>query len=340
MLFFLQLLSSQSSKLFFVPIVTCLLIPCAVANESIIIEKVASPVDLGEGPHWDIKSQTLYHVDILGKKILKFDPATGTRTHALLEGDGLVSLAVPIEGEADKFVASKGRDLVVVTWNSNSNDSNPTVENLLTLDCDRSNTRINDGKCDANGRLWLGTMAIKVNNFVKSNQGCLYRVNNCNAEKILEPLSIGNGLAWNKMNDVMYYIDSLSYQIWSFDFDLASGNITNKRVVFDLKTNNIDGIPDGMTIDVDDNLWIAVFDGSCVLHVNPTNGQLLRKIMLPVKQVTSLAFGGPLLDVLYVTTARECLSEKELLEKPDSGSLYVLRGLGTFGLPAKSFKLK
>ncbi|KAL7295469.1 hypothetical protein TKK_0011121 [Trichogramma kaykai] len=305
---------------------------------TIVVEKVADSVELGEGPHWDVKKQKLYYVDIDGRKILRFDPLTKRVTYAHVK-HGHVGVAIPVEGSDDEFVAASGTDLVLVTWNGEENADEPPMKKIASLDTDRSDTRINDGKCDAYGRFWLGTMAHDVGGQIAPNRGSLYRIGpDLKPESVISPVTISNGLTWSLDDNVMYYIDSPTHQVWAFDYNVSTGDVHNKRVVFDLKKNNIKGIPDGMTIDVQGNLWVALFDGAAVIQVNPKTGKLLQKVQLPVDKITSVAFGGPNLDILYVTSARVNMSDEEKSRKPDAGSLFAIKGLGVTGLPPYNFK--
>ncbi|XP_014238135.1 regucalcin-like [Trichogramma pretiosum] len=312
------------------------------------IRKVTAAVELAEGPHWDYKSQSLYYVNILGKQILRLDPLTGRVNRVTFPGDQLISFVIPVQGRRSQLIVGRGLDVVLLDWDGREDVTEPSYEvvaSLVDRDADPARQRINDAKCDPRGRLLLGTMALKsAEGSVEPNRGALYKIGGrrLQVERLLSPVTISNGLAWNARGNVLYYIDSASYQVWALDYRLATGRLQaadKKRVIIDLKVAGIEGMPDGMTIDDEGNLWIAVFGGGCVLNVDPRAKKLLRKIDLPVPQVTSVAFGGPHLDVLYVTTAREDLTEAQLLEKPDSGSVYAITGLGVRGRVASDFSL-
>ncbi|XP_058797119.1 regucalcin-like isoform X2 [Phymastichus coffea] len=305
---------------------------------SITIEKVVDAVELGEGPHWDVTSQKLYYVDINGQKIMRLDPTTGKVNYAYMK-DGHVGVVVPVEGTKDKLIAGVGRNVVLVSWDGESNNDNPPIKVLASLDTDRTDTRINDGKCDPAGRFWAGTMGLEVNSTIEPNRGALYLIDSdSSVKKVLSPVSISNGLTWNLQKDVMYYIDSMTRQVSAYDYNNADGSITNKRVIFDIKSNNIEGLPDGMTNDADGNLWVALFNGKAVIQIDPKRGKLLRKIELPVDRITSVAFGGPQLDTLYVTSAYVGMTAEQRKLKPDSGALYSIKGLGVKGCPPNNFK--
>lgn len=196
---------------------------------------------------------------------------------------------------------------------------------------------------------------------LKPYQGSLYSFDwpdNFTPHKHLSPVSVSNGIAWNNDNDLMYYIDSPTRVVKVFDFDIISGKISkfslllpfitntfangntyyyyyyylgNPRTLFSLDKNNIEGFPDGMTIDKNDNLWVAVFRGSCVLHVNGKTGELLNRINFPVTQITSCTFGGDDLEDLYVTSSRVNINDGDLEKQPLAGSLFKVTGLGVSG---------
>lgn len=146
-------------------------------------------------------------------------------------------------------------------------------------------------------------------------------------------MNVSNGMAWNKANDKFYYIDSPTQQIAEYDYDNENGEISNRRVAFELKDHDLNASPDGMTIDVDDNLWVALYGGGSVIKVNPTTGELLDRFPIPAESVTSVMWGGPDLDILFVTTSRIGLSEDQIMKQPGAGSVFALTNLGTSGLP-------
>ncbi|XP_031772663.1 regucalcin [Apis florea] len=306
----------------------------------ITLEPLVGPYDLGEGPHWDSISQKLYYVDIYAQKVFRFDPASGIVTSVFIE-NGPVGFVVPVEGCTDKFVAGCGIDFVLFSWNSEKSLENCIAQILISADSDRIETRLNDGKVDSSGRLWAGTMGHEKNGIFPPNVGSLYSIgNDFKLKKQISPVSISNGLAWNPNNDIFYYIDSLSYQIMAYNYNSQTGIISNKKIVFDFLKNNIPGLPDGMTIDTNGNLWVAVYGGGGILNINPKTGELLRFVKINnAKNITSVAFGGPNLDILYVTSARTGLNENQLKEQLHAGYLFAIKGLGVCGFPANSFKL-
>ncbi|KPJ11518.1 Regucalcin [Papilio machaon] len=302
---------------------------------SLSVQKIVDPTLLGEGPHWDDKQQALYFVDIKLKSINKYVPATGEHTKTFLEGR--VGFIVPVDGTNDQFVVGVERKFLIIQWDGENDSKVKVVKELGEVDQDVPTTRINDGKADPKGRLYAGTMGHEdtLGNFAME-KGSLYRLDRRGIVKVCSGVSISNGLAWDLREKAMYYNDSSECKIRRYDYDVDTGDISNLKYIFDLKKNNIDGIPDGMTIDTDGNLWVANFDGSCVLKIDPKAGSVLQKIPIPAKQVTSVTFGGTNLDVLFVTTASMNIKEEQ---KPPCGSTFMVLGLGVKGHPNVNFKL-
>lgn len=298
-----------------------------MSSQDIKIEKIAGPFDLGEGPHWDDINQVLYFVDLTAKTIYAYDPATTKITKAIIN-NGLVGFIIPVDGKKNTFIAGSGTDLIEVIWDPEFDNLNPDIKVLATVEVGKSNIRFNDGKIDSCGRLWAGTMGHKGNTF-PPNQGSLYRFGADYVPKTMATsLTISNGLAWSHDNKIFYFIDSPTYEVFAYDFDEKTGDISNKRTIFSLSDNDIPGIPDGMTIDKSGNLWIACYGGGMVIQINPKTGKLMRKIAVPSKETTSVAFGGKNRDILYVTSARQNVTEDNKHEQPMAGCLFAVHFLG------------
>ncbi|GBP54105.1 Regucalcin [Eumeta japonica] len=303
---------------------------------SLKIEKISEPLLLGEGPHWDSDQKVLYFVSILEHTIHRYDPATGE--HAKTKLDGRVGFIVPVDGTTDQFVVGVERKFLVIQWDGTDGAPAKTLKVLGEVDKDVPTTRINDGKADPKGRLFGGTMGNEdpPGNFERA-KGSLYRIVGPGApEKLCDKIDISNGLAWDLEEKAFYYIDSLERAIRRYDYDAATGDISNMKLIFDFDKNDLEGVPDGMTIDTDGNLWVAVFDGSSLLKVDPRTEKLLQKIPIPALQVTSATFGGPNLDILFVTTASINIKG---VQEPPCGATFMITGLGVKGHPNANFKL-
>jgi sugar lactone lactonase YvrE len=243
---------------------------------------------LGEGPYWDSSERILYWVDILGQRIHIYDPAT--KHDDIFSVNDLVSAVIPCT--SDKLLIAGKHTLALIDIKTKQ------FETKLHIEALPDNVRLNDGKCDARGRFWIGSMDINE----KEKDGCLYCVNaDFGYTEKLSGVIISNGLAWNRENTKMYYIDTPTRQIAQFDFDLESRAICNPKTIISFPVGN--GFPDGMASDSENCLWIAHFGGGMVSRWNPENGQCLESYKVPARNVTSCCFGGVEMDELFITTA-------------------------------------
>ncbi|XP_026319176.1 uncharacterized protein LOC113229707 [Hyposmocoma kahamanoa] len=299
------------------------------------VQKISEELLLGEGPHWDHDQQALYFVSIIEKTIHKYVPATGAYTKTTL--DGRPGFIVPVEGKSNEFVVGVERKFLVVKWDGNDGSPATVVKEIAEVDKGTKN-RINDGKADPRGRLFAGTMGHEETpGDYALEQGALYRLDGTKVTQLADKISISNGLAWDLTEKAFYYTDSLEQCIRRYDYDVETGNISNLKYFFDFKKHGItEGFPDGTTIDTDGNLWVAVFNGSCILHIDPRTDTLLQKVPIPAKQVTSATFGGPNYDILFVTTASVKIAEEQ---KPPCGATFMVTGLGVKGNPNVNVKL-
>jgi len=311
------------------------------ASASLTVTPVTGPVEHGEGPHWDAETGVLFFVDISRELVNKYDPATEQVTHAQFVGGG-VSLVIPVKGtKTQQLLATRGHDVILFNWNQENatfdcsrNSENVTVIATVESNPDKAGNRWNDGKADAKGRLWAGTMGPEPNvGSVTPNQGSFYLLQaGHNPVVEVSPVSISNGLAWNQNNTLMYYIDTATSQVDVFDYNLENATIANRRKVFNFTEKGVAGHPDGMTIDSNGTLWIACFDGSQVINVDPTSGEQIGAVPIPASRVTSVMFGGRNLDILYVTTSQLGLSDEQKTQQPLAGSVFAVTGLGVSAL--------
>lgn len=262
---------------------------------------------LGEGPVWHSGMQKFLFVDIKGKRLGWIDPQASEHNHIPL--DDMPGMVAPIEG-SDK--------LLIAFQNSIDEFDLITRERvtLTGLEADMPHNRANDGACDANGRLWIGTMHINA----ELNQGAIYCFDGT-LRKVIGGLSVPNGLCWSADGRKMYHIDSFAYSVKAYDFDADTGSISNDRVVVSISPPDT---PDGMCIDEEGMLWIAIWGGGCVNSYNPANGQLMSTIIVDAPYVTSCAFGGRNMKQMLITTAADGLNREQLEQYPLSGSLFIV----------------
>ncbi|KAJ3643551.1 hypothetical protein Zmor_026253 [Zophobas morio] len=298
------------------------------------VYQLTEPVDHAECPSWDYRNNILYYVNIHEGQVYRYDYDQGNLAYITLDGE--VAPVIPSSRDPNLLIVGLDRSVAAVEWDGVSDPSETRI--LAALAPDFPTSRVNDGKADKQGRLWIGTMGYEGPDGLTPDEGILYQVtcNNLDSPLIeIAPINISNGLAWNAANDKFFYIDTPSGQVVQYSYNDETGEISDRKVVFDVNnhTEHIVGGPDGMTIDEDDNLWVALYGGGAIIKVDSSNGDLLEIVPLPALDVTSAIWGGPDLDILYVTTSRVSLTDEQKLEQPAAGAVFAIVGLGTKGRP-------
>ena len=261
---------------------------------------------LGEGAYWNHHTQKLWWVDIEGKTFNILDPDKGDNSvHVLPSRIGTV---VP----SSTGSAILGTEEGIVEFVP----SNRVYKIISDVESNIEETRLNDGKCDPAGRLWVGSMDLET----ELPHGSLYTIDKGHVKKKLSDITISNGIVWTKDKKTMYYIDTPTSVIMAYDYDNESGNISNGRSA--VAVDPALGYPDGMAIDKNDNLWVGMWNGNAVVNFNPTSGEVIQRLEVPAHNVTACAFGGPNLDILYITTASVDMTRKERKALPLSGSVF------------------
>ncbi|MFU8692762.1 SMP-30/gluconolactonase/LRE family protein (plasmid) [Rossellomorea sp. FS2] len=276
---------------------------------------------LGESPFWDGEKRVLYWVDLLNNTLYIYDVEKGMNTGIGFEKH--VCSVVKAESGGIILALQDG----IYSFNFNTGDLNLLVEPGNWPD----GNRFNDGKCDPEGRYWIGTM----NMDNRRGQGALFRLHQDGLIGMLDSVSISNGLAWDRAEGKMYYIDTPTQEVASFDYNPATGEISNRHKVYSFAEK--EGSPDGMTIDSEGNLWVALWGGGKVAKINPSTGRWEDSIHLPVSLVTSCVFGGADHKTLFITTARYGMTEQEIQESPLSGSVFAFEP-GVAGTPSSYYK--
>jgi sugar lactone lactonase YvrE len=275
---------------------------------------------LGEGALWHEDLGVWLYVDIEGKKLCSIDPSGKTHRERLL--DKRVTTVVP---------AANGRLVVALESSLEALDFESGIrEKLVDIEAEEERNRCNDGKCDAAGRFWIGTM----NMDGEPCRGALYCYGKT-LEKKISGVGISNGICWSADHRRMYYIDSLACHIRVYDFDLATGDLSNEQILVEIQGSGF--LPDGMTIDDEGNLWVAIWGAGAVHHYDAHTGAMLGKITVDAPYVTSCAFGGEDLRHLLITTASMGMTPAERERYPRSGSLFIAN-TGFRGLPANRFR--
>lgn len=272
-----------------------------------------SRVLLGECPLWHPEEQVLYWIDIAGLAVHRFDPANNGRASWRLPSEP-GCLAWSADGEL--LVAMRSGIAML-------NTRNGALRQIIEAPYDASRIRFNDGRCDAVGRLWIGTLSDDRSQAL----GALYCLERGVIHKVGNPVTVSNGLGFSIDDRKIYHADTSAHRISVYGFDLASGSLSAGRVFKsfdDNKDENYGGRPDGAAVDSTDSYWCAMYEGGRLLCLSP-DGNILREIALPVRCPTMPAFGGPDLRTMYITTVRNKRSDAELIAYPHSGSVLSLR---------------
>lgn len=228
-------------------------------------------------------------------------------------------------------MAGVGRNFSAVNWSTGA------VTSLASVDDDKPQNRLNDGKVDPSGRLFAGTMGFEEKPAqVQRKRGSLFSLDShLTVHRHFDQVDISNGLDWSNDGSLFFYIDSLKKTVDVFDYDLSTGHMDNRRVVYELTSD--EGLPDGLTVDSEGRLWVACYNGGRVLNIDPITGARLQTVSLPVSKSTSCCFGGHDFADLYVTSASLGLSQSELSTEPLAGSTFRVSGLGVKGRPSNAF---
>jgi sugar lactone lactonase YvrE len=278
---------------------------------------------LGEGIRWDARRGELLRVDILAGRVYRDRVSddgslVSVRVYSL---PGTVGAIAPIQGDDGRLLAA-GRSFVHLS----EDGSTRTLAEVA-----RPNTRMNDGACDPQGRFWAGTMA----DDHRAGGGALYRLDSHGrTEFVLGDLTISNGLGWSPDGGTMYLVDSGPRTVYAFAFDGDRGTISNGRVLVTVAEEL--GAPDGMTVDADGDLWVAIY-GAGQVHRYSFNGELRQVVAVPADQTTCCGFAGPGMNRLYVTTATENWSDDQRRGDPAAGLVYWSE-TDTSGVPAAAFR--
>ncbi|XP_055545457.1 regucalcin-like [Wyeomyia smithii] len=303
------------------------------------VEEIPGPhVELGEGPHWDDQTQSLYYVSLSEATIHRLDHKSNKVYSAKVEGCTYASFIIPVKDRSNEFIVGDGTRVVLISWDGLSDRAN-VLSCVADLGQEAAGHRWNDGKVDSQGRLYAGMMITESGgNPFEVNTGKFYRFD-ARSRTFFQQLSdiyISNGLTWNERTKKFYYVDSGAHDIKEYDVD-KNGNLVSGKIFFDLKENGKKTLHffDGMTIDAEGNLFVAVFHKGKVFKINP-KGQVVQEIVIPAKQVTSVAFGGPKLDELYVTTAKKLVLDPQ---NPPAGATFKVTGLGVVGTPMNAVVL-
>ncbi|MEQ9030200.1 MAG: SMP-30/gluconolactonase/LRE family protein, partial [Aggregatilineales bacterium] len=273
-------------------------------NAEVIIK---TRCELGEGPLWDEREQCFYWVDILPGKIHRYDPAGGD--HQVYDvGEMIGTIGLRENG---------GLVVAVRSGFAYFDISTETLTPITDPEADKPDNRFNDGKPSPDGGFFAGTMAVSG----AEGAGALYYLSQAgDVKKVVDNVSISNGIAWSIDLKTMYYIDSTPKKVYAFDYDASNGEVSNQRLCIQVAEEL--GSPDGMCIDTEGKLWIAHFGGGCVRRWDPETGAILETVSVPTQKVTCAVFGGANMDTLYITTAA---MGTDAINDPLAGCLFSVK---------------
>jgi len=292
--------------------------------------------EIGEGPHWEESTQTLLYTDMWAGDAHRLNPVTGEDTQLHVGDD--VSFIIP--RARGGYVASRDRAIGVLDWTTGK------FEELARVDQLRKDVRINDGKCDPAGRLWTGTMqALHTTSASFALDHVLYSLDTNHVLKSHKHnVGLSNGLAWTGDKKTMFYSDSVPRVVYAYDYDVTTGEMSNERTAVSLAKKpgddpTVTGITDGISIDADDKLWVALFGAGKVVRFDPETGKELLTVSFPTaSHTTSCCWGGPNLDELYVTCSRNPFGLTVPAEQSaDAGCVFRVTGLGVRGRAAYTY---
>lgn len=280
---------------------------------------------LGESPVWSARDSTLYWVDIDGKSVQVLRWGDDEPTIWSMPGRPSCIALTP---DLDRFVIGMGAGLIefyppTKAWNE-----------LLSLETTEG-VRMNDGRPDAAGRMWIGSMDEReefehIEGERRFPAGHLFRIDrDGHADAVVDGVATSNGLAFSPDQRTMYWTDTQAQVIWAFDYDVPTGAATNRRVFFD--ATDLPGKPDGACVDAEGCYWLACVYGWSVVRITP-DGLVDRTIELPVEKPSMPAFAGPNLDTLVVTSISTGGRRPSTPDQPEAGALLAV-DVGITGLP-------
>jgi L-arabinonolactonase len=277
---------------------------------------------LGEGPLWDAETERLYWVDSTGMKVFR-TTHDGREVRAWDVPQAIGSMALRRNGGA---VVSLQRGLHFLDFETGE------VAFIVDPEPNKPDNRLNDGKVDRSGRFFVGSLDTTESN----KSGALYRLDpDLTLHTLDTEIMCSNGPCWSPDSDVFYFADTWSGEIWVYDYDIASGRISNRRTFVKIESPS-GGVADGSTVDAEGCLWNAqVFDGKLVRYA--PDGSIDRVVEMPIKMITSVMFGGPHLDILYITSIGKRFKDSFPPDGQLRGSLFAVHGLGVRGLPETRF---
>lgn len=274
--------------------------------------------ELAEGPVWH--EGALYWVDIVRGDLYRLEEGVLTQRRV----GGLLGAAVPVGGP--RWLLARDDGFSFFHWDTGETEALHDPEAHLPTN------RFNDGKCDPQGRFWAGTLNLRG----EHGTAALHVFDHSLvSRRMLDGVTLSNGLGWSPDGRVFYHIDTPSRRIDQFAFDGSAGTISGRRTLHAVPEGQ--GFPDGMTVDAHGNLWVALWGGGAVVCLEAGTGRELTRLPVPVTQPSSCTFGGEDLGTLFITSAWQDLTPEQRAREPRAGSVFQANP-GVHGLPVNLFR--
>lgn len=300
---------------------------------------------IGCGPFVDVQTNNFYYTDkSISSQIFRYDIETEKFFTATVPGQNGISFIFPIEGEKDQFIVGADKQLLLINW-----DGFTIVAEVIRVLCELSVTGVcfNDAKTDSYGRLYVGTKIDASGDMFDFSRraGSLYVYTMQNGlVELKNNVGFANGIAFNERLNIMYFVDSYDLNIKQFSWDSKTGKVANEKII-DLSKygKHKEVFPDGLTIDIEGNLYVAMFGGGKILKINPATKKI-KEIETPIEQVTSMVFGGKTLRSMYITSSGSDNSKfmkdgkKKTITYPN-GYTFRIKDMGVAGIEFNHFKL-
>lgn len=278
---------------------------------------------LGEGPLWDVEQQRLYWIDSFDGRILRCT-ADGRELRAWDVGQKIGSMTLRKSGDTAIVALQNG----LHTLDLKKGD----LELIIDPEPGRPKNRLNDGKVDRQGRFIVGSMDTQED----ETSAKLYRLDpDLSLHTLDEGIIVSNGPCWSPDGTTFYFSDTWSGEVWAYDYEIATGAVSNRRTFVKIDGSG-GGATDGCTVDAEGCVWLALVYAGQIVRYTP-DGRVDRVLDMPVKKVTSVMFGGPDMDVLYVTSMARPPLPRFPGDGQDRGALFAVYGLGVKGLPERRF---
>ncbi|XP_060526782.1 regucalcin-like [Cylas formicarius] len=320
-------------------VVTLLIAYCTQGALSFVIRQLTEPVEFAEGVFWDAEKSALFYVDADTGTVYRRNWGAKKSTSTKIPKQSIYSV-IPIKGSRDEFIVTAYHDVVKLTWDGRQDTG--TVKDLEKVGSFGSVYELNDAKADSAGRVWVGTYQLESSGRYgfKQGGGGLFSLTITNNDKVIieekiSNLTFPNGVTWSNDDKYFYYTDSTTGTIERRDFDVATGTLGESKIAFDLaEYPEYHGIPNGITVNEDGDLDVAIYNASVVVQVDKDTGKITAKAHYVVPQLTSVAWGGPRHDNFFVGSMKLSEDEEYVEKYPIAGTVFIVSDTNKTGRPS------